>query len=746
MPGRLVFKTSMEKYMKVELLAPGGSYESVIAAFNAGADAVYTGGSMFGARASANNLTTEELISALEYAHIHNKKLYLTVNTLIKDKEIFGQLYDFLLPLYTNGLDAVIVQDMGVLKFIRKKFPLLHIHASTQMTIFGRETVEFLKEQGANRIVTPRELSLKEIAHIKNSTDMEIESFVHGALCYCYSGQCFMSSYIGGRSGNRGRCAQPCRMEYDVIKNNKVLNPGDNKYVLSPKDICTLKILPQIIESGVYSLKIEGRMKKTEYIMGVVSIYRKYLDMYLANPQKYKVDDNDVKKLADLFNRNGFNESYYKQHNGKNMISLQKPVFRTENKEFNQYLKDNYFGFVLKRPLSINVALIKGQPIIISTVINDKVIEYKGDVVQKALNKPIDEETVYRQLNKTGTSNYIFSNIDIYIDEDAFMPVGALNNARRNFLEKVTETLLGEYKRNKPDVIKENSEVTDEKQKINKDSKNIKDSSENLTINALVSTKEQFECVVQNNFINIMYIESAEFSSIDIEKMLSKSRAYNKKIYLAMPYVFRMKDKEMFKEEYLKILDFFDGFLIRNIEEYLFLKKHNITKNCIFDYNVYTYNRISKDFYYELDNIKSTVPLELNIKEIEERGACGDEIIIYGSMPVMISANCALNTTSNCTKNNQEYMLRDRKNNSFKVKCVCKYCYNLMFNSKPLSLFKYNNDIKKMAPESVRLCFTSENSYETEKILDNAQKAYFENQIIQEDDKTTRGHFKRGVL
>ena len=301
--------------MKVELLAPGGSFESVIAAYNAGADAVYTGGLMFGARAGANNLTTEELIEALEYAHVHDRKLYLTVNTLLKDKEIETELYDYLLPLYENGLDAVIVQDIGVFKFIRDNFPLMHIHASTQMTIFGKDTVAFLKDLGASRIVTPREFSLKEIEDIKNDTrlkDMEIESFVHGALCYCYSGQCFMSSYIGGRSGNRGRCAQPCRMEYDVIKDGKVLNPGNNKYVLSPKDICTLKILPEIIKSGVYSLKIEGRMKKTEYITGVVSIYRKYLDMYLNIPDKYNVDENDIKKLADLFNRNGFNESYYK--------------------------------------------------------------------------------------------------------------------------------------------------------------------------------------------------------------------------------------------------------------------------------------------------------------------------------------------------------------------------------------------------------------------------------------------------
>lgn len=243
--------------------------------------------------------------------------------------------------MYEYGLDAVIVQDMGVLLFVKENFPGLHIHASTQMTVSGKLTVKELEKLGVTRIVTPRELSMNEIKMIHESSEMEIESFVHGALCYCYSGQCFMSSYIGGRSGNRGQCAQPCRMEYDIIKNGETLNSGNNKYVLSPKDICTLRILPDIIETGVYSLKIEGRMKKPEYVAGVVSIYRKYIDKYFDSKERYDVDEKDIKLLADLFNRNGFSESYYYKHNDSDMISLKKPVFRTENTEFVKFLKKN---------------------------------------------------------------------------------------------------------------------------------------------------------------------------------------------------------------------------------------------------------------------------------------------------------------------------------------------------------------------------------------------------------------------
>lgn len=734
--------------MKVELLAPGGSFESVIAAYNAGADAVYTGGLMFGARAGANNLTTEELIEALEYAHVHDRKLYLTVNTLLKDKEIETELYDYLLPLYENGLDAVIVQDIGVFKFIRDNFPLMHIHASTQMTIFGKDTVAFLKDLGASRIVTPRELSLKEIEDIKNDIrlkDMEIESFVHGALCYCYSGQCFMSSYIGGRSGNRGRCAQPCRMEYDVLKDGKVLNPGNNKYVLSPKDICTLKILPEIIKSGVYSLKIEGRMKKTEYITGVVSIYRKYLDMYLNIPDKYNVDENDIKKLADLFNRNGFNESYYKQHNGRNMISLKKPEFRKENREFNQYLKEKYIGFTLKKNLNIKVTFIKEQPFTISTMVNGTEIIYEGNPVSKALNKPIDKETLLKQMKKTGNSDFDFTDIEIICGEDGFLPIGAINQARRDFLEKVRQYLISQYTRKSV----ENSNIQSDKNNAN--NKYIvdlcnKNTTKSVNINVLVSTKEQFKVSMNKDFVKRIYVESSDFSENKILEIIEEGHKADKEIYIAMPYVYRMADKNNFHRNYVKIIEKADGSLIRSFEEYLDLRKINMAKNCIFDYNVYTYNRIAKDFYLNFGGVQTTVPLELNHKEIEFRGLAGDEMIVYGYMPAMISAGCGLKTCNSCKSDNSTYEVVDKHRNRFITKCVCRYCYNVMYNCKPLSLFKFSKEIISMTPDSVRLSFTTESGNITEQILNKAQQAFIYEKNIQEDDQSTRGHFKRGVL
>ena len=268
--------------MKTELLAPAGSYEAMTAAFAAGADAVYIGGQKFGARAYADNLDTDQMMDAIAYARLHGKKLYLTVNTLLKERELEEELYDYLLPFYEQGLDAVIVQDFGVFSLIRNTFPDLAVHCSTQMTITGPFSAALLESLGASRIVTARELSLEEIRKIRRQTKLEIESFVHGALCYCYSGQCLFSSMLGGRSGNRGRCAQPCRLPYQVFEKGRQLNGKNSAYPLSPKDMCTIDLLPEIIRSGVTSLKIEGRMKRPEYTAGVVRIYRKYLDQFLS--------------------------------------------------------------------------------------------------------------------------------------------------------------------------------------------------------------------------------------------------------------------------------------------------------------------------------------------------------------------------------------------------------------------------------------------------------------------------------
>lgn len=310
----------------VELLAPVGNKEALIAAVEAGADAVYLAGKSFGARAYASNFADEELADAVRFSHLRNVLVYVTVNTLVDDSEL-PELVRYLRYLYEISVDAIIVQDVGVAKVAKEVVPSLPIHASTQMTIHNLEGVKLLTELGFKRIVLAREVSLSDIQTICEKTDTEIETFVHGALCISYSGQCLMSSMIGGRSGNRGRCAQPCRLPYTLIddNNNEVLAGSDvGEYLLSPKDLNTLGLIPEFIQAGVKSFKIEGRMKRPEYVAVVVDTYRRAIDSYLASPGNYEIDQQDIKDLAQIFNRD-FTTAYLKGKQGHLMMSDRRP-------------------------------------------------------------------------------------------------------------------------------------------------------------------------------------------------------------------------------------------------------------------------------------------------------------------------------------------------------------------------------------------------------------------------------------
>ena len=296
---------------KPELLAPVGSIESLYAAIEAGADAVYLSGKKYGARVYANNFNDEELIEAIKYAHIYGVKVYVTVNTIIYEYEV-EDFINYIDMLHKNNVDAIIIQDIGMFDLIRKTYPNLELHISTQMHIHNIEGVKFFEKLNAQRVVLARETSIDVIKEIKKNTNIELEVFTHGALCISYSGECLMSSLIGGRSGNRGACAGCCRLPYDIISDNKIINK--DKYPLSTKDLMTLEHIDELIESGIDSFKIEGRMKRPEYVYQVVSLYRKAIDSYI-NTGKSTITQEDIKEMKKLFNReftNGylFNEKY----------------------------------------------------------------------------------------------------------------------------------------------------------------------------------------------------------------------------------------------------------------------------------------------------------------------------------------------------------------------------------------------------------------------------------------------------
>lgn len=495
---------------KIELLAPAGSMESLIAAINNGADAIYLGGNKFSARAYASNFDNETMMKAVDYAHSYNVKVYVTINTILKQSELKEAL-KYAGYLYEIGVDAIIIQDLGLVKLIRDVYPDFELHASTQMTIHNAEGALYFREKGMQRIVLSRELTLDEIKYISKDLGIETEIFVHGALCVCYSGQCLMSSMIGGRSGNRGRCAQPCRMQYTL----KGENFGERKaYLLSPKDTCFIDDMDAIIKSGTSSLKVEGRMKKPEYVAGVTRNYRKAIDKVLVNT-KFDLQ-RGRQELAQLFNREGFAKAYLYKNVGKDMMSYNYPkntgvyigqvsnsgevkleasvslgdgirfnddgftlskilnnnnevkeafkgetvklfptggykkgykLYKMSDKKLYDELNDDLKPYKRKINLTGEIEFKVNAPLCIKAKYNKKEYRVYGEMVEEATNKPLTRERVEEALRKSGEIPYKFDKIFFDIFDDGFIRISAINNLRRELFEKILKEEVSSYRR-----------------------------------------------------------------------------------------------------------------------------------------------------------------------------------------------------------------------------------------------------------------------------------------------------------
>ena len=697
-----------------ELLAPAGSLEILKGVIESGADAVYVGGSMFGARAYANNFTEEELLEAIDFAHLRGVKVYLTVNTLIKNSE-FSKLYDYLLVYYKRGLDAVIVQDLGVVKAIHEYFPLMEIHTSTQMTVTGADGVRFLSQFGVTRVVMAREVSLAEMKRIHEETGMELEAFVHGALCYSYSGQCLFSSILGGRSGNRGRCAQPCRLPYTV-------EGKKDEYILSLKDMCGIKALDKLHDAGVYSLKIEGRMKQLEYACGVVKYYRSYIDSMKP------VSDADYDRIKALGNRCGFTDRYYFDHNGSDMVTYVKPNFVSNAEEPSPE----------KRKLSIEGELVlrEGEPGSLTVKRGD--VTYKASIepVSAALKAPLDKKAAIDRINKTGDTDFEFSHIKAQIGENVFVPNGALNKLRRDAISGLCDKLLKEYYRDDARYVDISSLSKLPEHAIKSDAAH--ETINDYTTICSCMTRAQLDTLVTYDCFDVFYLDFDMYDrktliqqfTDDVQSLAKR----NKKVYLMLPTIFRADSSDYFVS-IAKELDkvSFDGFVVKNYEE-LYLADNLFTgKKVILDHNMYTFNDVSKSAFFEHGVSGDTVPLELNSKEIMHRNNIGSQMIVYGYYPLMTTANCVHKNTKGCDKKQKLIYLKDRYNKSFAVCNNCKECYNTIYNSLPTMLTKNISKLKEAGIRSFRYSFTIETPKQIKAVMDDNVAEY------------TNGHYKRGV-
>ena len=692
---------------KIELLAPAGNFECLIAAVQNGADAVYISGKSFGARSFADNFDREELERAVDYCHLRGVCVYVTVNTLVYDNE-FGAAEDYLMFLNRIGVDALIVQDLGIIETARKIIPQMPLHASTQMTIHNSYGVKALEKIGIKRVVLSRELSLDDIRSISENCDAELEVFSHGALCMCYSGQCLMSSIIGGRSGNRGKCAQPCRLPYTVMNNKK------KAFYMSLKDLCSLEHIETLKDIGVASLKIEGRMKGPAYVAAVVKIYRKYID----NPQKISYED--IELLDRIFNRGGLTDGYLTGNTGREMFAFDKPdnPYLKGNNDIAKSLAVHEDTENIKMKLRCRVDITEGEYPVINITDGKTQIEYKHDKsAESALKQPLTAETVCMRLSKTGGTPFEFSDIDVSVTGNAFLTASDINSIRREALKCFETAFLSTFKR-KDNYRKADFSISE---KAPQDDGFICE----------ITNIEQFKAVCEFPFIR--YYVPINLVSDNVESFLE----YREKIVLVFPAI-------MHEGEIKKYCNMADGLMkkglcgvtVSNVD----LLNRFPGKNTYGGFRLNVFNSRALRFLEKNDIAAVEISPELNLKKIRELSAgIPLQTMVYGRLPLMITENCVIKNSGKCPCNDQGY-ITDRMGMRFPVIRDGASCRNVILNCKKTFVKDKLTDIKDAGVSLYRIYFTDENSGECINIC----KSFLEGVDYRPDDYTG-AHFHKGA-
>ena len=760
--------------MKYELLAPAGDPECFEAAINAGADAVYAGAERFSARAYAGNLTSDDLISGIRKAHLHNVSVYLTLNTLINTNE-YEEAYDLVRPLYESGLDGIIVQDLGLISMLRDSFPGLKLHASTQMSIMNSYGALLMRDQGFTRIVPARELTLPEISHIKEESGLEIECFIHGAMCYSYSGLCLMSSMIGGRSGNRGRCAGTCRLPFDVLCDGKPVDADRGRgesYPLSMKDMCTLDILPQLMDAGIDSFKIEGRMKSPEYVAGVTAMYRKYMDMYLEHPGKYRISEEDRRHLNSLYIRTDISSGYYTGTKGKDLITLDSPGYNGNDEDHVRYLHDKYVHDCDRPDAGISAYIHAGERAVFTAACGYTTVSVTGDMAENAQKAPLKEDDVRSRLMRSGESGFNVTETDIDLGQGSFMTVSSINGLRRQVLGELADR-----------VIEDNGYASHRNAGpfTGISHTHTEDHSSHTTLDVLVTTRSQLDAVMS------VMSSGAAFGRLYIDYGLvpvlnSDTRVYESvksgipEIFLSLPSV--MRDRiirgrgyddhgeahRLYDEIGQTVNDtsFIKGILVHNIDELGFAIDRFPDKDIVTDAHVYAHNPYAAAYLESLPNVKGyTCPYELNRKGLfESQTDAESTLIVYGYIPMMISAGCVYRTYDRCrydrttdafSDTDASYMmLRDRKGMLFPVVTDCRICANKIYNERPLCLYdtvkKETDSDGRHISDRYRIDLTIEDHDDSLKILTGFVRMDRESDELFAGMPTTTGHMKRGAM
>ncbi len=763
----------------VELLAPAGTMEAFEGAVNAGADAVYLAGRRFGARAYAENFSDEELREVIRTAHLCGVRVHLTVNTLMRGEEL-AQIPAFLYPLAEEGLDGIIVQDLGVLRLVHQELPELALHASTQLSVTTPDAVRFLAGMGVTRVVPARELNLMEIRHLRDQVPVELETFIHGAMCYCYSGKCLFSSFLGGRSGNRGRCAQTCRLPYTVLgKDGRPVGSDAAQgpcYPLSMRDMCTLTLLPGLMEAGIDSFKIEGRMKRPEYAAGVTRVYRKYLDRYeILRKQhqegKWRVDPTDLEDLKQLYLRTELSDGYYHTYNGRKLTTISQPGYSGKDESRAAAVREEYVHPVRNKVgVQFTILLQSGQPAELQAEVVARGredmqsaavhIAVRGETVQNAANRPLTEEQIEHCLRKTGNTVFEVKEVNKKISGMVFLPVSSLNALRRAALAELEEQLLSSYRREHRRELKalQDRIMSCAKQAAEHVDKNASAGSScaDEACSVRISVVKSEETSLPDSSLLVFATTAAQASSArragnillvdDSMEFALRDRG----AFLALPYAIRARNASWMEQALTSLREGrYCGAVVRNLEGLAYLERGGCRLPLIADHSLYCWNR---------EAMRAAGGVQLHVLPVEQSGKelayefrdslAESACYVYGRLPMMISAGCVRKTENCCTgKEDGFFALYDRRNQKFPVRTICSLCQNVIYNSVPLSLHRFTEE-PILRDSRWILSFTTETPAETEEIV-----SFYQNQRngglagnFPGGMTYTTGHFRKGAV
>lgn len=697
----------------MELLAPAGSKESLIAAVQNGADAVYLAGQQFGARHSAKNFSDEELKDAVDYAHVYDVKIYVTVNTAVKDSE-YAAVLGFIQYLYAIGVDAILVQDTALGAAVKRQLPHFRVHASTQMSIHDVSGALYLEKLAFDRVVLARELSYTEIQKIREQTTIELEVFAHGALCMCYSGQCYMSSFMGGRSGNRGRCAQPCRLAYEMWEGGRQIKAG---HLLSPKDLSIVNHLKTIDPNAFHSLKIEGRLKSPLYVATVCHVFRDCLDHAAALSKKNEM------LLRDAFCRTGFTDGYFVGKLGAHMMSYETPTntafYQKRDasiaKDQNELAQTFAEGAAPIRKLPVTVALNWqfDQPMVL-TMTDERGFSVRVEgqkKIEKAQRAPMCFDRVKEQLEKTGSTPFFVTKVYGEFEEGLCLPVKEINAVRRLATDELLQKISQSFHRNSLPLLPAFPSQVRQK------------TTTKLTVQ--VTTKEQLFTALRHTFARI-YVP---------ENLWKEAHGLSERCVLKCPDILT---------EHLPNAS---SQLVGNVG---YLEK-NLPQNCYGDFRLGIFNEQAVHFYEQQKIASLTLSIELSTQEMArviDRTSLPLEAVVYGKLPLMMMKNCPFRAVKGaCPKDCSSLYLKDRRGE--KLSHVCdghRIC--TILNAKPL----YIADIwHKCVPQNLamaRLWFTDESERVCEQVILEYEKAVEGKTAanIWPENAFTRGHFHKGVL